>query len=80
VVPRGAGSATRDAGRHTVVPAGHPQGYVDSFTAFVADVYAATAGDVPEGLPTFADGLRAAAVTDAVLASAPTGGWVEVTS
>jgi hypothetical protein len=30
-------------------------------------------------LPTFADGLRAARLTDAVLASAETGGWTEIT-
>ena len=60
--------------------AGHLPGasYLDCFTAFVADVYAAAAGDPPDGLPTFDDGLRAAVITDAVLASAAGGGWVEV--
>ena len=66
------------AARHTVVPVGHPQGYLDCFDAFVADTYAAIAGDEPDGLPRFADGLRAARVTDAVLASAAAGGWVDV--
>ena len=51
------------AARYAVVPAGHPQGYQDCFDAFVADTYAALAGDPPDGLPTFADGLRAARVT-----------------
>ncbi|MBG0561328.1 Gfo/Idh/MocA family protein [Actinoplanes aureus] len=74
VVPRGTGS------RYDILPAGHPQGYLDCFTAFVADVYAATAGEKPDGLPTFGDGLRAAVVTDAVLTSAANGGWVEVPS
>ena len=78
VIHRGAEASTGDAARYTVVPVGHPQGYVDCFTAFVADVYAAAAGDPPDGLPTFDDGLRAAVVTDAVLASAADGGWVEV--
>jgi predicted dehydrogenase len=78
VVPRGAESSTADAARYNVVPVGHPQGYLDCFTAFVADVYAAAAGDAPDGLPTFDDGLRAAVVTDAVLSSAGSGGWVEV--
>ena len=32
--------------------------------AFVADSYAAIAGAAPDGLPTFADGLRAAALTE----------------
>ena len=66
------------AARHTVVPVGHPQGYLDCFDAFVADTYAAIAGEEPDGLPRFADGLRAARVTDAVLASASAGGWVDV--
>jgi predicted dehydrogenase len=78
VIHRGAESSTGDAARYNIVPVGHPQGFVDSFTAFVADVYAAAAGDVPDGLPTFDDGLRAAVVTDAVLTSARSGGWVEV--
>jgi predicted dehydrogenase len=78
VVHRGAGSSTDDATRYNLVPVGHPQGYLDCFTAFVADVYAATAGEPPDGLPTFDDGLRAAAVTDAVLASAASDGWVTV--
>jgi predicted dehydrogenase len=80
VVHRGAEAATEAAARYTIVPVGHPQGYLDCFTAFVADVYAAAAGDAPDGLPTFADGLRAAVITDAVLASAASGGWVGVSS
>ncbi len=80
VVHRGGEAATSDATRYNVVPAGHPQGYLDCFTAFVADVYAAAAGDPPDGLPTFDDGLRAAVITDAVLASAASGGWVEVSA
>jgi predicted dehydrogenase len=78
VVPRGAEAAAAEAARYNVVPVGHPQGYVDCFTAFVADVYAAAAGKPPDGLPTFADGLRAALVTDAVVTSAGSGNWVEV--
>jgi predicted dehydrogenase len=80
VVHRGAESSTADAARYNVVPVGHPQGYLDCFTAFVADVYAAAAGDAPDGLPTFDDGLRAAVITDAVLTSARDGGWVAVPS
>ena len=66
------------AARYTVVPAGHPQGYQDCFDAFVADTYAALAGEPPDGLPTFADGLRAARITQAVLESSRTSSWVEV--
>jgi predicted dehydrogenase len=78
VVHRGAESSTADAARYNLIPAGHPQGYLDCFTAFVADVYAAVAGETPDGLPTFDDGLRAAVLTEAVLASSRSGGWVEV--
>ena len=74
---RGAGEGPA-AGRYTVVPAGHPQGYQDCFDAFVADTYAAIAGDAPDSLPTFSDGLRASRITDAVLESSATSSWVEV--
>jgi predicted dehydrogenase len=66
------------AARYVTVPAGHPQGYQDCFDAFVADTYAALAGNVPDGLPTFADGLRATQITSAVLQSAQKQAWVEV--
>ena len=52
-------------------------GYQDAFNAFVRDAYAAIRGEAPEGLPTFADGLRAARLTEAVLASAATGDWID---
>jgi predicted dehydrogenase len=66
------------AARHTVVPVGHPQGYLDCFDAFVADTYAAIAGADPDGLPRFADGVRTARVTEAVLASSAAREWVDV--
>ena len=54
------------------LPAGHPQGYADCFDAFVGDFYEAVrSGALPEGTPTFADGLRAALITDAVVESSP---------
>jgi predicted dehydrogenase len=69
------------AARLATVPAGHPQGYQDCFDLFVADVYEAIrTGDVPDGLPLFADGLRAAEITAAVLASAHQERWVDVAS
>ena len=73
------GAADGPAGaRYSVVPAGHPQGYQDCFDAFVADTHAAAAGSAPDGLPTFADGVRAARVTAAVLESAASARWVDV--
>jgi predicted dehydrogenase len=69
-----------EAGRLAVLPAGHPQGYQDCFNGFVSDVVAVVRGAELPGLPTFADGARAARVTDAVVESAAGGGWVEVPS
>jgi predicted dehydrogenase len=68
-----------DAARLSTLPAGHPQGYADCFDGFVADVYDAIGAGAPaDGLPLFADGLRAARITEAVLSSAAEGRWVEV--
>ncbi|NDL57136.1 Gfo/Idh/MocA family oxidoreductase [Phytoactinopolyspora mesophila] len=60
------------------VPSGHPQGYQDCFDSFVADTRSAVGGGWPDGLPTFDDGLRAARVAEAVVASARQHTWVEV--
>jgi predicted dehydrogenase len=79
VVKRDAGAMSPAAARYAYLPPGHPQGYADCFDAFVAEVYdAVESGDAPEGLPLFADGLRAARITDAVLSSAREERWVEV--
>lgn len=77
-VLRDTDSLAASAARLSLVPAGHPMGYQDAFNAFVADSYAAVDGAEPDGLPRFADGLRAVRVTEAVLASAASGQWVEV--
>jgi predicted dehydrogenase len=69
------------AAAYATLPPGHPQGYQDCFDAFVADTYRAVAAgtaDAVDGLPTFADGVRAAEITDAVLRSAQSRGWVEL--
>jgi predicted dehydrogenase len=67
-----------DAARLSLVPPGHPQGYQDAFNAFVADTYRAINGEVLDGLPNFADGLRAVRVTEAVIAAANEERWVAV--
>lgn len=74
------GSESAAAAGYSALPAGHPQGYADCFAAFVADTYAAVGGSAPDGLPTFADGLRAARLTRAVLDSSDKSSWVEVSS
>ena len=67
-----------DARRLSQVPSGHPQGYQDAFNSFVADAYSGFLGDVRPGVPGLADGLRSAALVDAVLESAESGTWVDV--
>ncbi|ORV97540.1 hypothetical protein AWC14_14870 [Mycobacterium kyorinense] len=65
--------------RYSVLPAGHPQGYQECFNLFVADVYEAIrTGAAPDGLPMFADGLRAARIHAAVAASVCSGAWADV--
>jgi predicted dehydrogenase len=68
-----------DAQRLSILPAGHPQGLQDAFNAFVADTYAAIQdANVPDGLPTFADGVRSARIVEAVMASVQTQSWVDL--
>ena len=79
VVMRGPDTFSDAAAGYARLPAGHPQGYQDAFNAFVSDVYAAIAGQKPEGgLPTFMDGLRAAVLTQAVVTAGAEQSWVEV--
>ncbi|NUS14777.1 MAG: Gfo/Idh/MocA family oxidoreductase [Streptomyces sp.] len=69
----------RPGERADALPAGHPQGYHECFADFVADTHAAIRGAAPDGLPTFADGLRAARLTEAVVRSAADGStWTEI--
>lgn len=77
-IPRGDTGMSQEALRLSLLPVGHPQGFQDCFNALVADTYAAISGEVPDGLPTFADGYRAAVLTDAVIRSAASGSWTEV--
>ena len=79
IVNRGGETNTFGA-RYNRTPVGHSQGYQDCFDLFVNDTYAAINGEPVDGLPQFADGLRAAQLTDAVIASAATESWVAVTA
>lgn len=80
VLVRDPATPAADAARLSTLPAGHAQGYHDCFELFVADAYAAVraGGAGPDGLPTAADGVRAARITDAVLAAAASGTWEDV--
>lgn len=77
-IHRGSGAVSADQARLNKVPSGHPMGYPDAFAAFAADTYAAVRGESPEGLPTFADGVRSARIISSVLASAETTTWTEI--
>lgn len=72
--------SSADAKRLSRVPSGHPQGYQDAFNAFVSDAYASFQGDSVDGVPGLSDGMRSAALIDAVLESAATRSWVDVNS
>jgi predicted dehydrogenase len=82
VVARDPAHLADEAARYSLLPPGHPQGYQDCFDAFVADTYRAIrAGGgaaAVDGLPSFADGARAADITAAVLRSTRTGRWEDV--
>jgi predicted dehydrogenase len=82
VVARDPAHLAAEAARYSLLPPGHPQGYQDCFDAFVADTYRAIRSGggaaAVDGLPTFADGARAADITAAVLRSTGTGRWEDV--
>jgi predicted dehydrogenase len=79
LVRRDAEAMSPAAARLAVLPPGHPQGYGDCFDAFIADFYdAVRSGSPPEGMPQFADGVRATRITEAVLASAHAQAWVDL--
>ncbi len=61
-------------------PAGHVEGYPDTFKALFRDIYThiLNGGDGLAQYPTFDDGLRSLLVCDAVAQSARTGTWVSV--
>lgn len=79
LIPRDVATLSPEAAAYVTTPGGHPQGYQDCFNAFVAETYAAIAGEgSADGLPDLADGLRAVRITEAVLESERTRSWVEV--
>lgn len=81
VLPRDPSLADPDARRQMAYPGGHVEGYPDTFRALFAEVYADIARGGPAddpAYPTFADGLDALRVTEAVATSAAEGRWVRV--
>lgn len=78
IIPRGAEVTTPGAERFNTLPVGHPMGYQDCFTSFIGDVHARIRGEEADGLPTFADGRRAADLTAAFLDAVHHHDWIEV--
>jgi predicted dehydrogenase len=72
------GQGSAEQRRLAILPAGHAQGYNECFAAFVSDTYARIRGESPEGLPTFADGLRSAYLIQAVLESHRDHRWTTI--
>jgi predicted dehydrogenase len=70
---------SRAAAGVTTLPAGHNEGFADTFAALLGDVYEAALGG-ERRYPTFDDGLRAVCLTDAVLRSSAERSWAEVDS
>jgi predicted dehydrogenase len=69
------------AAARTSLPAGHAEGFADTFKELYRAVYTAiAAGGMPEkpDFPTFVDGHRANVLGDVVAESAREGRWVEV--
>jgi predicted dehydrogenase len=77
-IARDSGSGSAEQQRLSYLPAGHAQGYADCFAAYVADTYATIRGERPEGLPTFADGVRSAKIVEAVVRSSRASTWTAV--
>lgn len=67
-----------DGKRLSHLPSGHPQGFQDAFNDFIADAYQGFQGNLVEGVPGLEDGLRSAALIEAVLLSAESKSWVSV--
>jgi len=78
VLRRGEGTISDDQARLLSAPPGHPQGYQEAFTSFLDDRYALGRGEHREGVPSFTDGARSAALVEAVLESAEKNSWVRI--
>lgn len=78
VVLRGTQEFGKAASTYSRLPAGQPQSYQDAFNAYISDVDDGIEGTLPDGLPLFDDGLRAAVLTQAVVDASASQTWVEV--
>ncbi len=67
-----------DARRYAAYPAGHAEGYPDTFVRLFQDVYEHIRSGAPVRFPTVADGHRQMVLCEAIGESARTRGWVKV--
>lgn len=77
-IARNPNENSEEANRYSLVPAGHPQGYLECFESFVREAYLYFSGEQVEGMPTFEDGLKSSRLIDAVLRSAKSRSWVSI--
>lgn len=78
---RDPGAMAPSAAALAAYPAGHVEGFPDTFRALFSRVYAEVGADGPSSepaYPTFADGHDAVCVTEAVAESSATGRWIRV--
>src|SRR5918911_478969 len=81
VLLRGPALLEPEAALRTTLPAGHAEGFADTFKELYRAVYGAVAaGGMPDepDFPTFADGHRENVLAEAILRSARERRWVEV--
>jgi predicted dehydrogenase len=80
ILPRDPALLNAEGRAAASLPAGHNEGFADTFKALYRSVYRAVAGDGPAetDYPTFADGHASMLVCDAVARSAQQGSWASV--
>ena len=80
ILPRDPSLLNAEGRAAAALPAGHNEGFGDTFKALYRSVYRAVAGDGPAqpDYPTFADGHASMLVCEAVARSAQQGAWASV--
>ena len=80
LLPRDPSLLNAEGRAAAALPAGHNEGFADTFKALYRSVYRAVAGDGPAepDYPTFADGHTSMLVCEAIARSAQQGAWASV--